>query len=210
MNQVPTGEVLEIRSTEISVGEDLPAWCRMTRNPYLGWRPAEDHNKYFVRRGGETAAESDADDKARNHRWQTRVHWSGGMQARVFCRNHSWTVGQPASFDIKDDAPSAVEYILGALAACLAIGFQIRASQQGVRVDELEISLNGRIDNIFVFIGGDSGGHSGFSQISGSAYVQADAPEESLKEIWEATLKASPVANTLLHPASLDISIRAV
>ena len=210
MNQVPTGEVLEIRSTEISVGEDLPAWCRMTRNPYLGWRPADGHNKYFVKRGGEAAAESDVDDKARDHRWRTRVHWSGGMQARVFCRNHSWTVGQPASFDLKDDAPSAVEYVLGALAACLAMGFRIRASQQGVHIDELEISLNGRIDNIFVFIGGDGGGHSGFSEITGSAYVQAGAPEETLKEIWDATLKASPVANTLLHPASLDISIRAV
>ena len=40
MEKVPDGDVLEIRSTEISVKEDLPAWCRMTENPYLGWRPA--------------------------------------------------------------------------------------------------------------------------------------------------------------------------
>jgi hypothetical protein len=33
MDKVPTGEVLEIRSTEISVCEDLPAWCRMTEEP---------------------------------------------------------------------------------------------------------------------------------------------------------------------------------
>ena len=26
------GQLLEIRSTEISVREDLPAWCRLTRN----------------------------------------------------------------------------------------------------------------------------------------------------------------------------------
>lgn len=38
MDAVPAGEVLEIRSTEISVREDLPAWCRLTQNPYLGWR----------------------------------------------------------------------------------------------------------------------------------------------------------------------------
>ena len=39
VNAVPPGGVLEIRSTEISVREDLPAWCRMTKNPYLGWAP---------------------------------------------------------------------------------------------------------------------------------------------------------------------------
>ncbi len=45
VNAVPPGGVLEIRSTEISVREDLPAWCRMTKNPYLGWAPADTHNK---------------------------------------------------------------------------------------------------------------------------------------------------------------------
>jgi len=38
VNDVPPGGVLEIRSTEISVREDLPAWCRMTKNPYLSTR----------------------------------------------------------------------------------------------------------------------------------------------------------------------------
>ncbi len=104
METVPDGEVLEIRSTEISVKEDLPAWCRMTENPYLGWRPTDEHNKYFVQRG---EAEQDADaayEQAKDYRWQTRIHWDGGLQAKVFCRNHSWLVGQPASFDVRDAA----------------------------------------------------------------------------------------------------------
>ena len=75
METVPDGKVLEIRSTEISVKEDLPAWCRMTANPYLGWRPAPEHNKYFVQRG-ETEQEADiAYEQARDYRWQTRIHW---------------------------------------------------------------------------------------------------------------------------------------
>src|SRR5688572_6829908 len=52
MNEVAPGGVLEIRSTEISVREDLPAWCRMTKNPYLGWRPTPVDHQYYVRRGG--------------------------------------------------------------------------------------------------------------------------------------------------------------
>ena len=210
MNQVPEGEVLEIRSTEISVKEDLPAWCRMTQNPYLGWRAASDHNKYFVRKSSnDKKAEGDY-EKARNYRWQTRIRWNGGMQTKVFCRNHSWTVGQPASFDVKDDIPSAVEYLLGALGACLAVGFQIRASRQNIQIDELEISLSGQIDNIFVFLGTEQDGHSGFKEITGTIYVQSDADENILGQIWQETIAASPVVNTLTHRVNVNIGMKAV
>jgi uncharacterized OsmC-like protein/TusA-related sulfurtransferase len=210
MNPVPQGEILEIRSTEISVKEDLPAWCRMTNNPYLGWRPTSDHNKYFVRKGGEDHTASQDDQKARDYRWQARVHWGGGSQVKVFCRNHSWQVGQPASFDVKDEAPSAIEYVLGALGACLAMGFQIHASRRGIQIEELEISLGGQIDNIFVFIGTETDGHSGLSQITGTVYVRADADKQELESVWQQTLKASPLVNTLLHPARLEIALRVV
>ncbi len=210
MEEVPDGEILEIRSTEISVKEDLPAWCRMTENPYLGWRPTDEHNKYFVRRG---EAEQDADaayEQARDYRWQTRIHWDGGLQAKVFCRNHSWMVGQPASFDVRDAAPSAVEYVLGALGACLAIGFQIRASQQKIVIDELEISLSGKIDNIFVFLGTEQEGHSGFNEISGTIYVASDADDEVLEQLWDETLAASPVTNTMSRDVDIDVDLRVI
>lgn len=210
MSAVPEGEILEIRSTEISVKEDLPSWCRMTQNPYLGWRPAENHNKYFVRRGTGGKETDDDDRKAREYVWRTRVYWNGGMQAKVFCRNHSWAAGQPASFDVKDDAPSAVEYLLGALGSCLVMGFQIRASRQNVEIEQVEISLNGKIDNIFVFLGAETEGHSGFKAITGEAYVKSDAAPEILEQLWRETLAASPVLNTLAHKADISIGMKAV
>jgi uncharacterized OsmC-like protein/TusA-related sulfurtransferase len=210
MNAVPVGGVLEIRSTEISVREDLPAWCRMTQNPYLGWQSALTHNKYFVRKGGSAPAEAAAEQQARDYRWQCRVRWSGGLQCRVYARNHSWEVGQPASFDVQDAAPSAVEYVLGALGACLAMGFQIHASRRGVQVEAIEISLSGQIDNIYVFLGVEQEGHSGFRAVSGTLYVRADADEDLLHAIWQQTLAASPLVNTLARPVALDISVHRV
>jgi uncharacterized OsmC-like protein/TusA-related sulfurtransferase len=207
MNAVPAGGVLEIRSTEMSVREDLPAWCRMTQNPYLGWQPSPSHNKYFVRRGGSAPAETAAEQQARDYHWQCRVRWSGGLQCRVYARNHSWEVGQPASFDVQDAAPSAVEYVLGALGACLAMGFQMHASRRGVQVEALEISLSGQIDNIYVFLGVEQEGHSGFRAITGTLYVRADADEDLLQAIWQQTLAASPLLQTLARPVALDISM---
>lgn len=210
MSHVPQDQVLEIRSTEISVREDLPAWCRMTQNPFLGWRPGEGHNRFFVRRGNADQKSDEAYQKARNYRWQTRTHWSGGMQTTVYCRNHSWHVGQPASFDVKDDAPSAVEYVLGALGACLTMGFQMRASQRKIQIDEVEISLTGQIDNIFVFLGTERNGHSGLAQVTGTLYVKSNADEEILDELWSETLAASPITNTLTHNAAINIGLRVV
>lgn len=209
VHQVPTGGVLEIRSTEISVREDLPAWCRMTNNPYLGWAAAATYNKYFVRKGGSVQPDA-ADQQARDYHWQCRVRWSGGLQCKVYCRNHAWDVGQPASFDVQDAAPSAVEYVLGALGACLAMGFQMHASRRGIQVEALEIALSGQLDNIFVFLGVEPGGHSGFRAITGTLYVRADAEEETLQQIWRQTLAASPVTNTLARPMTLDIAMQQV
>ncbi len=211
VNGVPDGGILEIRSTEISVREDLPAWCRMTKNPYLGWAPAETHNKYFVRKGGAVQLEAAvAEQQARDYRWQCRVRWSEGLQCKVYCRNHSWDVGQPASFDVQDIAPSAVEYVLGALGACLAMGFQVHASRRGIQIEALEITLSGQIDNIFVFLGVEQQGHSGFRNITGTLYVQADADEDVLEAIWQHTLAVSPVTMTLARPVALDITLRQV
>lgn len=45
-NALEPGQVLELRSTDPGAREDLPAWCRMTRQEYLGaWGP-----RYFVRK----------------------------------------------------------------------------------------------------------------------------------------------------------------
>ena len=210
MNQVDPGGILEIRSTEISVREDLPAWCRMTKNPYQGWRKGENHNKYFVLRGGQAVNEDKEQEKAKQYRWKCRIHWSGGVTSKVFCRNHSWSVGQPASFDISDDAPSAVEYVLGALGACIVQGFQIHASQRQVEIDNLEISLSGQIDNIFVFLGLENEGHSGFREIQGTLYVQSDEDEEIIEEIWQKTIQVSPLANTLTKSVSLNLHMRPI
>ncbi|HTY53650.1 MAG TPA: vitamin-B12 independent methionine synthase [Candidatus Binataceae bacterium] len=53
------GQLLEIRSTEISVREDLPAWCRLTRNELVSEVHDGRQGSYLVSKGPFTlAAES--------------------------------------------------------------------------------------------------------------------------------------------------------
>ena len=50
MKRLEPGAVLEVRSTDPGVREDLPAWCRMTGNELLAEQEGERHNRYFLRK----------------------------------------------------------------------------------------------------------------------------------------------------------------
>ncbi len=51
IDPLPRGGLLEIRSTEISVDEDLPAWCRMTKNELVSWTKAGRQRSFLVAKG---------------------------------------------------------------------------------------------------------------------------------------------------------------
>ncbi len=51
MDPLPRGGLLEIRSTETSVDEDLPAWCRMTGNELVSWTREGARRSFLVSKG---------------------------------------------------------------------------------------------------------------------------------------------------------------
>lgn len=209
MQPLGAGGVLEVRSRETSVKEDLPAWCRMVGHALLGTEPAgERTTRYFIRKRGEDADLAADLEKARDYEWKVRARWSEGMQAKAFVRNHSLLVGQPASFDTEDAAPSAVELLLSALAGCLAVGYQWRASQRGIEVFDLEVSLRARADNILVFLDVAGEGHPGLASVEGRLFVDADADDATLEALWEETVLKSPVAQSLLRTVDFKVQLR--
>lgn len=211
MAPLANGGVLEVKSREKSVAEDLPAWCRMVGHVFLGAEPGEGRStRYLVQKRAADLELGGDLEKARSHAWQVRVRSEPGLEARVFARNHSFTVGQPASFDTEDRAPSALEHLLGALGACLAVGLRWRASRRNVEIHNLELSLKARPEDVLVFLGVAEQGNPGLAQIEGTAYVQSDAPDEVLEEIWEETLRRSPVAQTLLRSTRIHLERRSV
>lgn len=48
MKRLESGDILEIRSTDPGVREDLPSWCRMTGNTLLAQQEGDLRNRYFV------------------------------------------------------------------------------------------------------------------------------------------------------------------
>lgn len=210
MVPLDAGQVLEVRSREISVQEDLPAWCRLVGHSMVAELPGEGrYRHYSIRKRGADDLAADV-EQARDYRWRVRVKWNEGMRATAYARNHSFAVGQPASFDTEDAAPSAIEYLLASLAGCLAVGFQWRLSRQRIEVRNLEVSLKAGADDILVFLGMSDEGHPGLASVEGTLFVDADADQEDLEGIWEETVRRSPIAQTILRQGDLAIDLRSV
>jgi TusA-related sulfurtransferase/uncharacterized OsmC-like protein len=209
LEPLPPGGVLEVKSREASVKEDLPAWCRMVGHALVATHSEDERTtRYFVRKKTADAALAADLERARTFRWRVRAASSGAMQARVFARNHTFVVGQPASFDAADAAPSAVELLLGALGGDLCAGFTWRASQRGVEVRRIEVSLEARADNPLVFLGIEERGHAGLAEVRGTLYLDAEVDDSAAAELMTEALARSPVAQSLLRRVDLAFEAR--
>lgn len=208
---LPSGGVLEIRSSEISVKEDLPAWCRMVGHALLAEAPSGGRSiSYFVRKHGSDAGLADDLEAARKFRWQVRASAGAAGTTRVFARNHTLEIGQPASFDTSDAAPSAIEVLLSALAADLLAGLRWRASRVGISLDDVEFSLSAGAADPRMFLGLASDGPAGLARIEGRLYARSAASAEQLEPIWRDTLARSLLAQTLLRGTPLDLDLKLV
>lgn len=130
--------------------------------------------------------------------WRARVRWLGGFKTRAYMRRHSLDIDEPADLAGIDTAQNAVETLLASLGACISTTFILVASKRGIKIDNLELAIEGHIENILVFLGIEKDGNPGFSNIEVAIYVKSDADEDILKEILDESMKSSPVVNTLL------------
>jgi TusA-related sulfurtransferase len=212
MQRVEPGGVLEMRSREPTVRDDLPPWCTMVGHELLGSIPAKDDLRavrYFVRRGTGEAARQEAEaldadrERARAYEWRVRVRAVGDRTAKVYCRNFDFSVGQPASFEESDRNPSSVEYVLGALAADLANGFATACGRQGLDVDDIEVTARGTLHDVLAHLGmGD--GDPGFARIDVRAFASSYRDEDAVRATWADVVRRSPTAATLAKACVLE------
>ena len=217
MLEVPEGGVLELRSVEPTVRDDLPPWCRMVGHDYLGHRPGASagQQRYLVRRGtGEAArreeqALQEDKEKARQYAWRLRARSSGHLATTIYCRNFRWTLGQPASFEEQDAHPSAVEALLGALAAVLVTGFGSACSRAGLEVDDVELTASARLHDVTAHLGLTDGDPS-LAAIELKLFASTFADADQVRGVWDAVLARSPLATTLARAATLEAKLAIV
>ena len=142
--------------------------------------------------------------------WRTRVVWDGGFRAKAHMRTHTVAFDEPAGLDTQDTAASAHELLLSAVGACMMVGFVLNATRQGVRIENLEIAVEGNFENILKWAGLDDSANPGYGGVKAKVYVQADADEATLREIWKKAVEGSPVTQSVARATPIETEFEAV
>src|SRR3954451_5537269 len=113
----------------------------------------------------------------------------------------------PAVLVGQDEAPSPVEYVLHAIAACLTAGIANVAAARGVELTKVSSTVEGDIDLLGILGLSDGSVRNGYQQIRVSLAIEGDAGDETLRGIVEQSRRRSAVYDVLANPTSVVIDV---
>jgi len=116
--------------------------------------------------------------------------------------------GEPAILLGSDTGPNPAECLLHALAACLTTSLVYVAAARGVKLTEVESTLEGDMD-VQGALGLDDGYRNGFEHIRVAFTVKGDAPEEKLQEIVARAQRRSAVFDMVTNGVSVTVEAEA-
>lgn len=105
-----------------------------------------------------------------------------------------------------DNAPTPVEWLLHALAACLTAGIGNIASARGVKLTRVKSTIEGNID-LRGILGISDQVRNGYQGISVNFEIEGDAPPETLNKIVEQSRARSAVFDVLTNGVPVSVSI---
>ncbi len=148
------------------------------------------------------AIQSNPELKMRN--WQAKVTWKDGVQNDVQIREFApFRTDEPAPLGGTDVAPNPVEYLIAAAASCFTITFEVLASEQGIRLNDVEVEIEADL-NAAVFLGLESGDGGILNPV---IHLKADtsASPEAVEKIARTALEKSPVLASLKMEIGLQV-----
>lgn len=99
-----------------------------------------------------------------------------------------------------------METVLHALASCIAVGFIYNAAAQEIKVEELEMNLEGDLD-LHAFLGLSDQKRPGYETIELTYKVKSDASEEKIKELCGYVQKTSPVLDIIRNTVPVSVKM---
>lgn len=150
--------------------------------------------------------------RARNE-WLSGTHnrstindFFGVGEERAHERTFVFDADHPAVLVGRDHAPTPVEFVLHALAACLTAGLANIAAARGVRLTEVRSTVEGDID-LNGILGLDPAVRNGYERITVRFTVKGDAPAEKLRQLAEQSKARSAVYDILTNGVPVSIEV---
>jgi uncharacterized OsmC-like protein len=141
------------------------------------------------------------------HNRSTLSGFYGALQEME--HKHATTIDadHPAVLVGDDNAPTPVEYLLHAIAACLTAGVANVAAARGVELTKVTSTVQGDIDLLGILGLSDGAVRNGYEQIKVSFHIDGDADEETLRRIVEQSRKRSAVYDVLTNGTPVHVDV---
>jgi uncharacterized OsmC-like protein len=160
-----------------------------------------------------------ADHALARFQFRARNHWVDGGYSRTTIKDFYGAGQEDATrtepFTVETDeppvllgdnrAPNTAEYVLHALAACLAGTIAYHAAARGIALDGLETTIDGDVD-LRGFLGLDGDVRPGYQQIRVSIKASGDLDDNQLAELASLT-RYSPVRDIVSNPVPVAIDL---
>jgi uncharacterized OsmC-like protein len=148
------------------------------------------------------------------NRWVSGTHnrstihdFYGAGQDLAHRQAHTFDADHPEVLVGADNAPTPVEYLLHALAACLTSGLANIAAARGISLTSVESTVEGDIDLLGI-LGLSDEVRNGYQQVRAHFRLEGDDPEK-LRGIVEHSRLRSAVYDVLTNgvPVSIDVTV---
>jgi uncharacterized OsmC-like protein len=147
-----------------------------------------------------------------SNRWISGTHNQSTIHG-FYGAGQELTHRQAATFDAdhpevlvgQDNAPTPVEFLLHALAACITSGIANIAAARGVNLTSVESTVEGDIDLLGI-LGLSDEVRNGYERIRISFHLEGDEPDK-LRRVVEQSRLRSAVYDVLTNGAPVDVSV---
>jgi uncharacterized OsmC-like protein len=151
--------------------------------------------------------------RARNT-WQTGTHsrseisgFHGALQEMAHRNVTVVESDHPEVLVGTDQAPTPVEYLLHAIAACLTAGIGNIAAARGIDLHRVSSTVEGDIDLLGILGLSDGSVRNGYEQIRVTFHLEGDADEETLRGLVEQSRRRSAVYDALTNPTPVQVDV---
>ena len=107
----------------------------------------------------------------------------------------------------QDHAPTPIEFVLHAIAACLTSGVANIAAARGVQLHKVKSTVEGDIDLLGILGLSDGTVRNGYQQIRVTFHIEGDADDATLRGLVEQSRRRSAVYDVLTNPTPVMINV---
>jgi uncharacterized OsmC-like protein len=157
--------------------------------------------------------------EAAQFQWRASCEWQNGTHSTSTVDSffglgeeqghrttYSFDVDHPELFASEDNGATPVEYVLVGLAGCLTAGVAAVAQNREIQLHKVSASIEGAMD-VRGILGIDSDVRNGFSNITVTYRIDADATPDEIKALVAQSQKRSAVYDIITNPTDVRVEI---